>query len=262
MISANSADVWRRQHEFRLDATVGAPPDAFAPEGQDWGLPPWRYQAFRANRFAWMRQRARRHAELFDGFRIDHLVGLYRTWIRPVDRAFPASFEPDDEPTQRELGEDIVRVFLESGAELIAEDLGTVPEFVRDSITALGVPGFKVLRWERHHHLPGEPFIDPAGFPELSVATTGTHDIDPLAADMSAGEVDQTLAELMKSGSYLTLVPLQDAFGWPDRINTPSSVGGTNWAWRVPRPVDTWDSWPLARVRQAHLAHLTRAAAR
>ena len=75
MISGNSADVWRRQDQFRLDATVGAPPDAFAEDGQDWGLPPWRWQALRDTDFQWMRQRARRHADLFDGFRIDHLVG-------------------------------------------------------------------------------------------------------------------------------------------------------------------------------------------
>ena len=262
MISANSADVWRRQPQFRLDATVGAPPDAFAPEGQDWGLPPWRWQAFQETGFEWMRQRARRHADLFDGYRIDHLVGLYRTWIRPMDRERPPFFDPDDEPTQRALGEAIIGIFTASGAELVAEDLGTVPAFVRESITALGVPGFKVLRWERHGDLPGEPFIDPATFPELSVATTGTHDIDPLAVELSPEEVDEALADLMESGSYLALVPLQDVFAWPDRINTPSQVGDHNWTWRVPRPVDQWSSWPEAVSRRARLGECARAASR
>lgn len=262
MISANSADVWRRQPQFRLDATVGAPPDAFAPEGQDWGLPPWQWQAFRSTGFEWMHQRARRHADLFDGFRIDHLVGLYRAWIRPMNRELPPFFDPDDEPTQRALGEAIIGVFKACGAELIAEDLGTVPDFVRESITALGVPGFKVLRWERHGHLPGEPFIDPATFPELSVATTGTHDIDPLAAELTPEEVDEALADLMGSGSYLALVPLQDVFAWRDRINTPSEVGAHNWTWRVPLTVDAWPSWAEAVARQARLGELARAAAR
>ena len=85
MISADSPDVWARQHEFRFDATIGVPPDAFSETGQDWGLPPWRADVMAANGFAWMRARARRYGDLYDGFRIDHLVGLYRT-VRPADR--------------------------------------------------------------------------------------------------------------------------------------------------------------------------------
>jgi 4-alpha-glucanotransferase len=66
----------------------------------------------------------------------------------------------------------------------------------------------------------------------------------------------------MRSGSYLALVPLQDVFGWADRINTPSEVGEHNWTWRVPRPVDEWSLWPHAVARQARRGHLTEAAAR
>ena len=44
MVSGDSPDVWARKHEFMLDATVGVPPDAFSDTGQDWGLPPWRWQ--------------------------------------------------------------------------------------------------------------------------------------------------------------------------------------------------------------------------
>lgn len=262
MISGNSADVWHRQAQFRLDATVGAPPDAFAPEGQDWGLPPWRWQVLRDTNYAWMRQRARRYADLFDGFRIDHLVGLYRTWVRPLDRAIPPHFEPSDEAEQRALGEALVGVFVASGAEVVAEDLGTVPDFVRESITSLGVPGFRVMRWERQWDQPGEPHLDPRSYPELSVATTGTHDIDPLAAELGPHAVDEAVRDLLESGSYLSLIPVQDAFGWMDRINTPSMVNDLNWTWRVPRPVDTWSRWPEAVARRERLRTTTRAAGR
>jgi 4-alpha-glucanotransferase len=51
----------------------------------------------------------------------------------------------------------------------------------------------------------------------------------------------------------MSLLPLQDAFGWADRINTPSVVDDRNWTWRVPRPTDTWRDWPEARARQAWL---------
>jgi 4-alpha-glucanotransferase len=132
MISGNSDDVWRWQEQFDLRPPSGAPPDAFAADGQDWGLPPWRWEVMAASDFAWMRQRARRMANLFAGFRLDHLVGLYRAWVRPLDPSRPPFFNPADEATQLTLGESLVRIFTGTGAEIIAEDLGTVPPFVRD----------------------------------------------------------------------------------------------------------------------------------
>ena len=64
--------------------------------------------------------------------------------------------------------------------EIVAEDLGTVPDFVRASLKELQVPGFRVFRWERLWHEKGHPFRDPADYPPISVATSGTHDTDPL----------------------------------------------------------------------------------
>ena len=103
MISANSPDVWARQHEFRFDATIGVPPDAFSDTGQDWGLPPWRAGVMAQTDFSWMRARARRYGDLYDGYRIDHLVGLYRTYVRPIDRTMTAFFDPGDEAAQTSL---------------------------------------------------------------------------------------------------------------------------------------------------------------
>ena len=245
MISADSPDVWARQPEFRFDATIGVPPDAFSDTGQDWGLPPWRWDAMAANDYAWMRARARRHAAIYDGYRIDHLVGLYRTYIRPIDKTVPAFFEPPDEPAQIALGEKLVGILAsgEPRPTLIAEDLGVIPPFVRESMARLDLPGLKVLRWERHWKLPDQPLIDPREFPERSVATTGTHDIEPLAAT-EEGETEQqravVLQALLSAGSCLTLIPLQDVFGWAERINTPAVVDEINWTWRLPWPVDTW----------------------
>ena len=87
MISADSPDVWARQNEFRFDATIGVPPDAFSETGQDWGLPPWRMEVMKEWGYAWMRNRARRYGSLYDGYRIDHLVGLYRMYVRPIDKS-------------------------------------------------------------------------------------------------------------------------------------------------------------------------------
>ena len=274
MISGDSPDVWTRQEEFRIDATVGAPPDAFSETGQDWGLPPWRWDVMAQNDYEWMRCRARRTASLFDGFRLDHLVGLYRTYIRPLDRPSHPFFAPADErAAARSSGERLVRIYQDSGAEVVAEDLGTVPDFVRQSLERLGVPGFKVLRWERQWDTPNHPFIDPPDYPETSVATTGTHDTEPLASwwdALSSADRDQlqqtpavkrllarstTLRSMRWSAlcwgprSRLTIIPVQDIFGWRDRINTPAQVGDDNWTWRMPWRVDDLVGVPEARNR-------------
>ena len=60
VVSAHSADVWARQHEFRLDASVGTPPDAFSATGQDWGLPLYRWDVIERSGYEWLQQRARR----------------------------------------------------------------------------------------------------------------------------------------------------------------------------------------------------------
>ncbi len=267
MISANSPDVWARQGEFRFDATIGVPPDAFSETGQDWGLPPWRAEVMAATDFAWMRARARRYGHLYDGYRIDHLVGLYRTYVRPIDKATPPFFAPAEEAGQTALGETLIEIFAgaESRPELIAEDLGSIPRFVRESMVRLNLPGLKVLRWERHWDLEGQPLIDPAMFPELSVATTGTHDIEPLAVTPEGRtEAARTaiLRSLLSSGSYLTLIPLQDIFGWTDRINTPAVVDEVNWTWRLPWAIDTWLDREETVARADQLREWTQGAGR
>jgi 4-alpha-glucanotransferase len=267
MISANSPDVWARQHEFRFDATIGVPPDAFSESGQDWGLPPWRADMMAQGDFAWMRARARRYGDLYDGYRIDHLVGLYRTYVRPIDKSQPAFFAPAEETSQIELGERLITLFAGAASQpsLIAEDLGSVPPFVRESMARLDLPGLKVLRWEKHWDRDGHPPIDPSEFPERSVATTGTHDIEPLASTPE-GATEESRAAVMQSllsaGSCLTLIPLQDVFGWTDRINTPAVVDDVNWTWRLPWIVDAWLDREETVSRADQLKAWTRSADR
>lgn len=293
MISGDSPDVWARREQFRLDATVGVPPDAFSETGQDWGLPPWRWDVMQGTGFNWMRARARRTAALFDGVRIDHLVGLYRIYVRPLDAARPKVFDPPDEPSQSVLGAKILNIYLASGLEVVAEDLGTVPDFVRWSMARLGVPGFKVMRWERAWKEAGQRFLDPGEYPEASVALSGTHDTEPLAqwwrelsdadraafvalpslsalrqGDGAASESfvpdvrDAVLRALAAAASRYVMVPLQDVFGWDVRINTPATVNDGNWTWKVTQPVDRWHDDPTWVERAQFLRTITSAAER
>jgi 4-alpha-glucanotransferase len=282
MVSGDSADVWARQEEFRLDASVGVPPDAFSESGQDWGLPVYRWDRIAEHDFEWLRTRGRRNADLFDGYRVDHLVGFYRTYFRPQGGGAPA-FTPEGQDAQRALGERVLAVMRESGAEITAEDLGTVPDFVRESLTRLSVPGYKVLRWERHWTAERQPFRDPADYPAAAVATSGTHDTEPMAiwwetstrdekqAVLDIPSIRERMAEddrgrmldapgfphvmrealleaLYASGADLVIVPVQDVFGWRDRINQPATVGSENWTWRLPWPSDRLTTEPDAKA--------------
>ena len=269
MVAGDSADVWARQDHFDMDASVGVPPDAFSEEGQDWGMPVYRWDVLAAHDFDWLRDRARRNADLYDGYRVDHLVGFYRTYYRPHDGREP-QFTPLDEAAQVALGEAVLDVFREPGSEIIAEDLGIVPEFVRRSLARLGVPGYKVFRWEREWRELGQPFHDPAAYPAASVATSGTHDTAPMAtwwdeapADERAAvlaipsisarlpgartDTDAMLGALFASGSNLLILPIQDVFGWRDRINQPATIGDGNWTWRLPWASDRLATEPRAR---------------
>jgi len=280
MVSGDSADVWARQDEFRLDASVGVPPDAFSETGQDWGLPVYRWDVLAERDFEWLRLRARRNAVLFDGYRVDHLVGFYRTYFRPQGGG-AAVFTPSDEEAQTRLGERVLQVFREPGAEIIAEDLGVVPDFVRESLARQGIPGYKVLRWERHWNTEGRPFKDPEDYPACAVATSGTHDTEPMAtwwADAPAEEKeavraipsvraragdgdrvgDALIESLLASGADLVILPIQDVFGWQDRINQPATVADSNWTWRLPWPVDGMVDEPEARDAAARLVAWTR----
>ena len=149
MVSGDSADVWARQDEFRLDASVGVPPDAFSETGQDWGLPVYRWDVLARARLRLaaqprpaQRRPLRRLSRRSPRRLLPHL-------LPPARRRRAAVHAGRPRRRRRALGERVLAVFREPGAEIIAEDLGIVPDFVRESLARLGVPGYKVFRWER-----------------------------------------------------------------------------------------------------------------
>jgi 4-alpha-glucanotransferase len=153
---------------------------------------------------------------------------------------------------------------LASAGEVVAEDLGMVPPFLRPSLTALGIPGYRVLRWEKDEVREAEEldivYRDPAQWPPLSVATSGTHDVetnaewyDNLPAEERAALVaipgleglvhhpkfddvvrDALLRVTYAAPSEMVAVPFTDALGSRDRINVPGTVADSNWTYRMP----------------------------
>jgi 4-alpha-glucanotransferase len=287
MVGRDSADVWANQTQFKLTTSVGTPPDVFDPDGQDWDLPPYGWDAMRRDGFAWLRRRARHSAELYHRFRIDHVVGFYRTYQRPRGGAaagggklLPGVFDPATEAEQMRHGDQVMRAMIEAAAErharIVAEDLGTVPDWVRRSLTELGVAGYRVLIWEKDDLV----FRKPQAYPKLSVSCFGTHDTPPVrvwwegldAAQRAAvcklmpsdavkserafsPAVHSALLDLLSgSGSELALLMMQDVLAVGDRINTPGTVNDENWTYRLPAPIEDLAqrpevTAPMARVR-------------
>ncbi len=260
IIGQDSVDAWVYPHLLRRDARLGVPPDDFSATGQDWGLPYFDFEAMEREDYRWLRFRARKAASYYDLRRVDHAVGYFRQWIR--DEKTPTGrFIPAEEERQKRLGEKHFKL-LSEGAGIVAEDLGVIPDWVRETLTKLGLPGYRVLRWERKDGV----YRNPHEFPPLSLATTGTHDTDTMrewwekAPDWERTAVFNAWPELkelgqvpsewtpelhralircaMKSASNLCVIPWQDALGTRERINLPGSMTDANWAYRIAQNVD------------------------
>ena len=266
VVSWDSSDVWAHREWFRLDRRVGTPPDFFSPTGQDWGLPLYDWPTMARTDFQWMRERARRSGTMYGLFRVDHVIGMYRTYSRSHDGR-RASFSPSDEEAQIRLGETLLTIMSGFG-QVIAEDLGAVPDFLPPSLARLKVPGYRVLRWEkietwRNGHK--EILVrDPASWPVISVATSGTHDTETQAEwwnnispeerrafialpamqgldphqDFDLRIRDGLLQTLYASRSQLCLLPFQDLMGSRERVNVPGTVNDGNWTYRMPMDLD------------------------
>ncbi|MEO7098748.1 MAG: 4-alpha-glucanotransferase [Luteolibacter sp.] len=210
-ISWHSCDVFFERDEFHLDWCGGSPPEGmgqsdpfFQQWGQNWGIPLYRWDHMEANGFRWWKKRIKRLTTFFDIFRIDHILGFYRIyafpWSPSRNREFIGlsheeaaainggrlpcwSLRPDDtqenKAANRADGDVRLQAILQAAgnAEVIAEDLGWVPEYVRPHLTDLGIAGFRIPHWDCNdygHPTPGNCF------PENSFATYSTHDHDPV----------------------------------------------------------------------------------
>ncbi len=187
------ADGWALQDVLALGVRVGAPPDAFSQQGQDWGLPPWRPDRLDATGYAAYRDLIRALLRQADGLRIDHVAGLWRLWWVPPG-------ESADRGTYVHYDADVMLAVLtleahRAGALVIGEDLGTVEPEVTEGLAERNVLGSSVLWFTRDLDAPGEPLLPPARWSADSVATISTHDL-PTATGFLRGEHVRARAEL------------------------------------------------------------------
>ena len=335
-VGGDSADVWARRDLFDQEAQGGAPPDYYNWLGQNWSSPLYDWARMREGGFSWWKERARYHAQCFDGLRFDHFRGVSEYWCIPMR---PAILDEIDRETEiprvakeyqkvcwfwpikfhfqfrermseeewgklsenqrlgvlQQIGANWVKgpgaPFMqamldvtqrEHGTLWVVEDLGADMDKVYELRDELGLPGMRVVQFFGHDdHGRANPHVDPADYPENSMAMSDTHDLPPLRAwveglteeqrrsiasvyQMAPGsekvpeaEFEHAILEtLFSSPSRWVVVSLQTILGLGagNRINTPGTVGPENWTWRMPNKLETLQapSWLLEFIENAN----------
>jgi 4-alpha-glucanotransferase len=221
-VNPDGADAWALRDVLAVDCTVGAPPDAFSQQGQDWQLPPWHPRKLAEAGYQPYRDVVRAALRHGGGLRVDHVAGLWRLW-----------WVPQGEPPSRGTyvyydAEAMLGVLAleahRAGAVVVGEDLGTIPLEVGAGLRERGVLGAAVLWFQHAEQEPadgdtsgagtsgadtsgadvsdgdvsdGEPakLLPPADWPRNVAASVSTHDL-PTAAGFLRGEHVRVRAEL------------------------------------------------------------------
>lgn len=232
-------DAWWWQEGVVPGVSVGAPPDEFNAEGQEWGVavfdPDWlRTVDDGPLERAW--SAAGRHAA---GLRIDHVMGLSRQFWVPGGRG-PEAGRYVTYPLE-DLLHTLVAVSRSTGTWVVGEDLGTVEEGLRPRLAAVDILSTKVIRFE------SDP---PAMWPELALATASTHDLPPLSQG-----VDEAHRALAESPCLVVAATLEDTLGVTEPPNRPGVDDPRNWRQSLPVTVEELVRHPRMQTT-ADLMHL------
>lgn len=174
-VNPSGSETWSDQQVYCNGAGVGAPPDALALKGQDWGIPPQDPHELRAAAYRPFRNLIAANMRHFGALRLDHVMALFRQWWVPV------GLDATEGGYVHYPLEDLMSVLaLESTLNrclVVGEDLGTVPEEMRHAMAAFSVYHYKVLLFEKH----GDGrFRSPEEYLRRSIATITTHDLPTL----------------------------------------------------------------------------------
>jgi (1->4)-alpha-D-glucan 1-alpha-D-glucosylmutase len=186
-------DVWRHQDLYALSASVGAPPDPLGPKGQNWGFPPLIPHRLRQAAYKPLIETMRQTMQYAGALRLDHVAGLNRLfWIAADETAANGVY------VQYNFDEILGIIALESHRNhclIVGEDLGTLPDIVRQRMQQWRLLSYKVVRWERDWHADASPYLQPQQYPRFSVVAPSTHDT-PTLAGMLIGTFYDVLREL------------------------------------------------------------------
>lgn len=178
------SDAWVFQSVLALSADAGCPPDAFAPDGQNWGLPPVDPHRLRDQGYQMFIDLIRHNLRYGGAVRLDHVMALFRLfWI-------PRGMKGSAGAYVRYPWEDLLGILaLESvrcRAVIVGEDLGTVPDFVREKLSAAGVLSYRVFYFERRQDAEWKA---PGDYPRSALAVVTTHDLPTLMGFWSGEDI-------------------------------------------------------------------------
>lgn len=184
-VAPGGAEAWANQTLYALDVHIGSPPDDFNLKGQDWGLPPQIPERLHALAYAPFVSTLRQNMRATGALRIDHVMALMRLyWIPAGGRADSGGYI--HYPLHDLLG----ILALESQRNrclVIGEDLGTVPEEVREALKPLGVLSHRLFYFEKDAR--GE-FISPEAFPHQALVAISTHDLPTLSGYWQGSDLE------------------------------------------------------------------------
>ncbi len=185
-VARASAQTWAAQPLYALDSNIGAPPDDFNLQGQDWKLPPLKPQTLIDQAYLPFVKTLRANMRHASALRIDHVMGLMRLfWVPPNCPAEAGSYVAY--PFTDLLG----ILALESQRNqcmIIGEDLGTVPDEVRAALQSNKVLSYKILYFEKNWH--DGSFKPPSDYPNHAIAAIGSHDLPTLSGFWQESDLD------------------------------------------------------------------------
>jgi 4-alpha-glucanotransferase len=277
--ASDGFDAWRWQDLLAPGMRVGAPPDMFFPDGQDWGMPafdPFKLAAAKFEPFAEALEGATAHA---GGVRLDHVMSLWRLfWIPEGASASEGAYVTYP---SRGLLDVLVEESRRSNAFVVGEDLGLVEPSVRAAMRRRRALGYRLLWFED---------LPPDRWPRESVASIGTHDLPTVPGIWTLKEPDHRhhhlrarLAEiaglpegsdsvdvsvavyesLATARSRIALASLEDALGVDERPNVPGTTSEwPNWRLALPQPLEEIEQAPGPRRIAELMARAKRSATR
>lgn len=275
-VDPDGSDAWAWQDLFAQGVSVGAPPDQFNTQGQDWGLQPFIPHKLRAANYEPFIQIIRTAMRHSAALRIDHVMGLFRLfWI-------PAGIEKQNGAYVHYRPDEMLSlVALESiraKAFVVGEDLGTVENSVRETLLSRGVLSYRLMWFEER---------DPPYYPEKALAAITTHDLPTVAGLWSGADlreqqklglkpnvkgtkesrellkritraddgtpidevIERAHSALAQAPSTVIIGSMEDALGMETRPNLPGTLTDQrpNWSIPLPKKFESIKQDPLVR---------------
>lgn len=180
----SGSETWADRDGYCMGAEIGAPPDALALKGQGWGIPPCDPVRMQAQRLQGFIDLIRSNMRCYGALRLDHVMSLFRLWW------VAAGFPPTDGAYVHYPLQPLLAVLaLESERSrclVVGEDLGVVPDEMRQAMPEYGLYHYKVLLFEKRDGR----FRRPEEFTPRALATVATHDMPTLRSYWEGRDIE------------------------------------------------------------------------